>query len=186
MEAPKDFQNRLEEVFRGRLRIRWSPKREAWHIEQQVGRAASPPYRIDPFDDSLICARDGYAFVMEVRQGTRMPCPTCHLELPVPVMETCEVRCNYCKMKGRDGRVRAAYYPLGEVLIDYLRKIDPERGATQELADEADRANRAMLAAQERALSNTIEAAGKDAFTKIAGIESVGYTGKEHSWVSSD
>lgn len=169
-------------MFAGRLRIRWSPKREAWHIEQQVGRAASPPYRIDPYDDSLIRAKDGYAFVMEVRPGDRMPCPACRTELKVPMMETAEVRCGYCKMQGRDARIRAAYYPLGELLIDYLRKIDPERGATKELADEADRANRALLAAQERNVMNSVEAAGKQDFTNIMGIQSVGYTGRERMW----
>lgn len=178
MDAPKDFVTRLNSVFSGRLRIRWSTARGEYHIEQRVGRAAHPPYRISAIDDSLIRARDGYTFVMAVRPGDRMPCPHCRLTLKVPVMHTAEVICGYCRMSGRDGRHRAAFFPLGELLIDHLRSIDPERGAHKEMVDAADRANRALMAARERNVSNTIEASTKEHFTQLVGIQSVGYTGK--------
>ena len=107
-----------------------------------------------------------------------MPCPIDGTTLKVPVMETAEVKCDFCRMKGREGRFRAAYFPLSESLIDYLKKIDPERGATKELAEAADRYNQAMLASRERDLSNTIEASTKENFNQLVGIPSVGYTGK--------
>jgi hypothetical protein len=178
LRAPKDFTRRLDEVFAGRLRIRWSLRNGEWHIEQKVGRAAHPPYRIAEEDDSLIRARDGYAFVMAIRPGDRMPCPIDGLTLKVPVLHTAEVRCDYCRMKGREGRFKAAYYPLGENLIDHLKRIDPERNGHRELVDASDHANKVMLAAKERELSNTIEASTKDHFTSLVGIQSCGYTGK--------
>jgi hypothetical protein len=177
--VPESFASRLEEVFRGRLRIRWSIKQGEFHVEQRVGRGVFVPYRISEIDDSLIRARDGYAFVLAVRPGTRMPCPHCGLEVKVPVMEFSETKCDYCRMKGRDGRYRAAYFPLGETLIDHLKKIDPERGATRELAEASDRQNRAVLASREREISNTIEASTKENFNRLVGIQQVGYTGKE-------
>ena len=168
----------LEQEFRGRLRIRWSLKAKEFHIEEKVGRAALPPFRIDPNDDSMIRARDGYSFVMSVRAGDRMPCPKCGTDLKVPIMHTAEVRCGYCRMKGVDGRVKAAFYPLSETLIDYLKKIDPERGAAILQAQESDRHNAALLASRERASMNDIEASTKDNWNQIAGIPSFGYTGK--------
>lgn len=124
---PTHFHARMEEVFGGRLRLRWSVRHGCWFIEQKVGRAALKPIRIQEWDDSLIQARDGYALVMVIQPGTRMACPFCHLPIDVPLLETREAVCTHCTSKGRDAKFMTAYYPLGEVLIDHLKSWDPER-----------------------------------------------------------
>lgn len=148
---PAPFQLRLEEVFGSQLRLRWSVRYAAWFIEQKVGRAALPPLRIKEWDDSLICARDGYAPVMRVQPGTKMACPSCHLPLPVPVMESAEVRCRQCQLRNIDASVVTAYFPLGEKLIDHLRKclMDPAERIRREEWD-TDRQRRWADEAQDR------------------------------------
>lgn len=56
-----------------------------------------------------------------------MPCPICGMDVEVPQLETRESTCTYCRVAGRDGRYKAAYYPLNHILIDHLKDIDPER-----------------------------------------------------------
>lgn len=185
MTPPKDFVKRLKEEFPD-LRIRWSEKRGCWAIEQQVGRGALPPLRIDPYDDSLIRARDGYWLVCEVRPGTRMPCPDCHLTLPVPDRHFAEVRCEHCIRKGRDGKVLAGYFPLGETLLEHLRSTDPRRGAIERMAKEADEANQKLLDMRARQTRNTVEAGTKDIITKLLNIPSVGYTGRGARFIHMD
>ncbi|HYE80378.1 MAG TPA: hypothetical protein VEI97_20565 [bacterium] len=129
---PRSFQSRMEAVFGDRLRLRWSLRLGAWVIEQKVGRAALRPIRVEEWDDTLIRARDGYALVMVVQPGNRMACPFCHLTIAVPVMETAEARCEYCLSRNVDARFMTSFYPLGEVLIDHLKKIDPERREQRE------------------------------------------------------
>lgn len=179
--APDDFQSRLKREFDGRLRIRWSTGKGEWHIEHKVGRAVVPPSPVDETDDEHIRARDGYMFVMAIREGDRMPCPGCGTELRVPILKTAEVKCTYCKLSGKDGRYPAAYYPLeGDMLIERLREIDPFRGRGKVIAGMMDQRNKAIMQSRERELTNTIEASTKDNWNRIAGIPSVGYTGREH------
>ena len=101
-------------------RIRWSLRDHCWHLEQKCGSNTLAPYRIDPFDDSLIRAADGYWLVMAIQPGNRMPCPavtvrfprqTCGWTLPVATRETSESICPVCRSKRRDGRVMAGYWP---------------------------------------------------------------------------
>lgn len=179
MDAPTTFTRQLKDEFQDRLRIRWSAKRREFHIEQRVGRMAPNPCRIDEGDDDLIRARDGYIHVMSISPGDRTPCPECHFELQVPVMDTADIRCPYCQIKGRTTRVVAGYWPLNERLIDHLRKLDPLRGHSHELAAEADRRNVARLKAAEANLSDTVISAADDDYRRLVGIPSVGYTGKE-------
>lgn len=179
MEAPRSFTERLEREFRGRLRIRFSDKEQEWQIEQRVGRAVLPDARISLYDDDAIRARDGYLHVMSIRQGDRMPCPKCRYELKVPAFKTVDVACPYCKLKGRTTRVCAGYFPLeGDALIQHLRRLDPERGASLELAAEADRKNEALVASLERQSLDASYGISQD-FNRLFGIQSVGYTGKE-------
>lgn len=175
MQAPSSFVNRLKEEF-PLLRIRWSDKRSAWQIEQQIGRGCLPPLHISPYDDDLIRAKDGYWKVCEVRPGTRMPCPTCNATLPVPELKFKEVKCANCVANGRDGREVAGYFPLGEALLVYLRRMDPLRGGIERNAKEVDEHNKKLMASRERDLSNTVETI-KDDYGYIAGIPKVGYTG---------
>jgi hypothetical protein len=139
MRAPDSFTDQLSSQFHNRFRLRWSDKRQEFHLEQKVftGQVMEPP-PIDPesghfdtYSDEWIRARDGYFYVMTIRAGDRMPCPICHSTLKVPVMETREMWCDECRKRGNDGRYVAAFYPLGEVLLDHLRDIDPQNGGPQ-------------------------------------------------------
>lgn len=176
---PSGFTAQLQREFGGRLRIRWSDKRGEWHIEQRVGRAVVPPRFVSDYDDDSIRARDGYAFVMAIRPGDRMPCPGCGFTVKVPVMHSGEVRCDYCRSRERDGRYAAAYFPLGTALIQHLRRIDPLLGWNKNLAAEADARNVAVLRDKEKAVEDAIYGGTSENWKRIAGIPQVGYTGRE-------
>lgn len=181
MTIPTAFAERLKRAFGGRLRIRWSVRDREYRVEQRVGRAVTAPIRIDDDRDDLICARDGFDYVLSVRSGDRMPCPTCEwTELKVPIREFRDIRCPYCATKGKQGRTVAGYFPLDDSLITHLQMIDPLRGASKELADAADRRNAAKLASEERHLSNIVEAHGADHYADIVGIPQFSYTNAKH------
>lgn len=136
--VPDDFQSQLDNAFHGRFRVRWSYKRAEFQLEQKVGTgqvllpppidpdAISPYY--DTYSDEWIRARDGYFLVMSLRNGDRMPCPICGLEVRVPIRETKESHCDYCRSHGRDGRYVAAFYPLNHLLIEKIQDLDPLNG----------------------------------------------------------
>lgn len=134
MHVPSQFEHELQNAFHGKFRLRWSDKRQEFHLEQKVftGQVIPPPVdndnNFDTYDDSYIRAKEGYFLVMVIRTGDRMPCPVCGATLSVPVMETREVKCQRCLEHGLDARYIAAYYPLNHVLIDHIRDIDPENG----------------------------------------------------------
>lgn len=136
-----------------------------------------PPLRIAEDRDDLIRARDGYHFVMAITPGDRKPCPSCNYKLTVPVMETVDMRCPYCQLRGRQTRVVAGFWPLNDLLIEHLRKLDPLRGASEELAAEADRRNKALMKSLEADVSNQGMAALDDNYNRLVGIQQVGYTG---------
>jgi len=175
MDAPKDFVSRLTKEFDGRLRIRWSKARGEWMIEQRIARATIPPFQVSEIDDRLIRYRDGYEYVMSIRPGTRMPCPKCGLTLNVPTMKIAEVVCDHCKFKERDGRYMASYWPLGESLLEHLRKYDPYRdGYRRLLADMARGDERDAI--NEKSMKATAEDISRDEWMNIMQIPRVGYT----------
>lgn len=175
MEAPTTFVNRLREVNPD-LRIRYSYKRDCWQIEQKVGRGALPPIHIDPYDDNLIRAKDGYWLVCEVRLGTKMPCPDCGKTIKVAALQFKESRCEYCISLGRDGRHTAGYFPLEEILLEHLRFLNPLTGGIERNAKMVDEFNKKLLETRERDMANLTETM-KDDYAYMAGIPSVGYTG---------
>lgn len=184
--VPPDFVHRFESEF-PQYRIRWSLKKKCWLIEQHCGRAALSPLRIDAHDDSLIRARDGFWLVMEIQPGDRMSCPRCGNIISVMTRKFGENRCENCIQHKRDGRVVAGFFPFCEGLLEHLRRTDPMRGATARLAKEADAQNQKILEMLRRKTSNTVEAGTKDAFNRIMGIQSVGYTGNnKHIHLSKD
>lgn len=177
---PHDFLDSLATQFDNRLRIRWSHAKDEWHIEQQVGRAIIPPFRIDINDDRFIRARDGYAFVMAVKPTNYMWCRECHLRLKVPIMRTAEVRCDYCEStKKRARRNFVAYYPLNDTLLQHLHKIDPHKDGHLRAAAEADLAIERAEMQRQRTIRNHIEAATLDDKYQLFSTPFVGYTGKE-------
>ena len=171
------FNKRLDEVFGGRLRLRWSGPKGEWHLEQKMGRGVfDPPTRQhDAESDRRQRARDGYDFVMAIRPGDRMPCPTCGQTLRVPIMETAEVSCGLCIGKNRDMRLFAAYFPLGETLIDYLRRIDPLSDGVRRQAADIDKARHQLEASKERAADGALHDGLVDA--AIDQIPAWGYGG---------
>lgn len=105
-----------------------------------------------------------------------MPCPQCNLPLKVPELRFKEVRCEHCIRRGRDGRILAGYFPLGEALLEHLRRTDPLRGAIERLSQEADKHNQRLLESRAREVANTIDAT-RDDYPFISGIKQVGFTG---------
>ena len=148
---PEWFEEALEREFQGRLRLRWSARRKEWHIEEQVGRGIfDVPKVVDPYDDRTIRARDGYRFVAAVQPKPSRPCPQCHLALDVPELAFREVRCAYCGFKGLSGRMVLAYFPLGEKLLEHMRRHDPLKGRTQQNVKEVDLHNERRTLGLER------------------------------------
>lgn len=179
MKKPSiEFQNRLARIFDDRLRVRWSTKRGEWHVEYKIAPGQLAKFPVNSWDDDAIRAKDGYAFILAVREGDRMPCPKCGCTLKVPLFKMAEVKCEYCKLQGYDGRYPACFFPLeGDALITYLAKLDPQRGWRDNLAKQADAANERLLAQRERDFENTIEAATKDNINDLFQIPRVGFGG---------
>jgi hypothetical protein len=186
MEFDPDFARRLRDEFGGRYRMRWSVKRNEWHLEQQVGvGAADPPFRVDEGDDSLIRAKEGFAFVMAIRTGTRMPCPTefgpkwdrqeCGFEMKVPIMETREAVCEKCRAEGRDGRHAVAYYPLSDALIQHIRHIDFALGHNEDLKKMMDDRNQLLMDTKRKDTLNDIDAISSEVRKTFGAIEQIGY-----------
>jgi hypothetical protein len=175
-----DFTRRLQREFDGRLRLRWSNKRREWQVEQRVARSQVAPAPISDNDDPAIRARDGFVYVMSVREGDRMPCPTGDgTTLKVPVGHTGEVVCPTCKRYGRNGRFAAAYFPLeGDALIQYLRRLDPLLGWNRGITKGIDAQERSVYATKQRNVSNAIEAGTLENWRRLAQIPQFGYTGK--------
>lgn len=181
------FESRLRETFRGRLRLRWSHERGEWHIEQRVRRAfveGLKPTKAgwDESHDRYVQYRDGVILIMAVRTGDRMPCPRCGHELKVPFMETQHVKCNYCALLGKSKHVAAVYMPLGDVLIDHLKSIDPENPISETLAENLDRQNQALAASMERDALRPADADAHERYNRLVGIPQFGYSGKTSFW----
>jgi len=178
--VPEDFEKRIEREFEGRLRIRYSKRKNEFHIEQKIGRKLSNVPVLD-YDDDLIRKKDGYLFVLAISVGDRKPCPRCGLTLHVPVKEFREISCDFCRIRGMEHKTSGGYFPLNDSLIDYLKSLDPIRGASMRLRAKVDMANRNHAMALETETINTALDAANDDFSKIAGIPRVGYTGSTHS-----
>ncbi len=175
---PERFEDKLYSLFNGRVRCRWSHKRNEWHLEYKVATGKAFAFNIgDKEADHVIRARDGYMFIMAIQPGDRMACPKCGNQINVPVHRTAETVCTYCRVLGRDGRVTAAYYDLnGELIFDHLRKIDPMRDWRKGIVAQMDDNNRRILADRERDTLNKIESATKDNYKDLVSIPTFGYT----------
>ncbi len=175
--VPQGFQERLEQEFGGKIRIRWSDKWGEWNVEQKVRRGlAGGSLDGDRYSDDTIREKDGYVWVMSFKQGTRFDCPKCGLELKAPSRTTEMVSCRHCKAKGYEHRWNASHWPMDETLIDHLKGL--ERG----IDDVPEKLRQAQAALQKQMLRNVLDptlAGFEDRFNKLAGIYSVGYTGKE-------
>ena len=171
---------RIEREFEGRYRLRWSPRKGEWHLEQKCGRAADPPCHISEGDDTLIRARDGYWFVLAIRPGDRMPCPGCGQTIKVPVLEFGEATCEWCQRHGKDGRYPAAYFPLdSDRLLEHIRRLDKIRGDHRVIIQMVEEANDLRNKRFMNDKLNEVDAISEDQYKRLFNIPSVGYTGKE-------
>lgn len=174
--VPQDFHARLTREFDGRLRVRWSQRKQEFHVEQKIRRGLLDfPVESDSNDDH-IRLRDGYLFLFSVRPGSRMPCPRCASELKVPQLEIREVVCDFCKLMGKEYRVPAGYFPLNDQLIEYLKTVDPLRSQSSAAKNRVDKHNLSVMAAQQQEVLNRSLGHAADDFTQIVGIPMTGYS----------
>jgi len=180
MRLTEEFKDQVQTVFDGRLRVRWSDSQQTLEIEQKIARKIDA--LVDESNDEMVRTRDGYLLLASVQPGDRMRCRQCHSELAVPVFEFKQVPCEFCRMKGRHVSYIVGFFEPNDRLIEYLRSLDPTNGASKRLRDELEDRNRRMLERRQRDINNTTESRVLDDFERIAGIQSVGYTGKESMW----
>lgn len=183
MQVSEEFSKQLEREFKGRFRVRWSNRRDAYQVEFKVqpGQVLEPPLDKDgqqnTFDDDYIRARDGYDFLVEVKRGDRMACPVCGFDVKLRPLQMREAKCEYCALHGRDGRVSAVFYPLNHILIEHLRFIDPATGGGKRVLAMV-RRNAALKEQRENlAALNEVDEVSKEFFPSFYGIKSWGYTG---------
>lgn len=175
-QAPQEFVERLHSVFDGRLRIRWSNVTNEYHIEQRVARGMiNFPPGLTPDETERL--RDGYIYVMSIRNGDRMPCPKCGTTLRVPLREIKELSCGQCKKNGVEHRVAAGYFPLDDTLITHLQSIDPLKGMSKALRNKIDAHNAKYTAEQRQKVLDNVYSKGAEDFNRIAGIPTKGYSG---------
>lgn len=187
MTPPELFVEKLDREFNRRLRIRWSHERSEWHIEQKIRRGLFPGERPskkgwDETTDAYIRHRDGVIHVLSVRTGTVMNCPICNTEMKVPYMVTHYVHCPLCKMRGFTRGFAVVHFPLGDALIDYLRRIDPDNPISERLSEDLDRQNEALAATMEQDAVNQGTAAFEDDYRRIVGIPTTHLSGSTKMW----
>lgn len=176
MEVPVQFQNRLSRDFGGRLRIRWSDATSQFQLEEKVGRAAMPASPKSP-DDNKIRATEGFSLVLTVAPGDREGCRKCGSTIKLPTFDFAETRCPQCRTL-----TRSCYWPLTDMLIEHLRKIDPMRDGPSRLKEEADLHTHQAAQARQKQASNAIKDITLDSFNEIAQIPTFGYTGPQAMW----
>ena len=180
MHIPQSFRDRLQTDFDGRFRMRWSDARGEFHLEQKLSTAQilEPPLRPDgtwdTYNDDYIRSRDGYGYVMSVRQGDRMPCMRCRRTVKVPIRETREAVCRGCNK-----RHKAAFSPLDDLLLLHLRWIDPLSGGIDRVRKYVNERNAQHERSRDNAAYGEIDAATADNFGRLFDIQQVGYTGRE-------
>jgi hypothetical protein len=182
--APDWFVSQLKQEHDGRLRIRWSPARFRWQIEQKTDAAKLAPFHVDSLDDDAIRAVDGYSRVCEICPGSKTPCSNtgldgktpCGYDLTVPYGRFVQVKCPQCKINGFNGGQIVAHFELNEGLLHHLRSIDPNRGVYERQRAKLRVANRDLQDNRYTHLEKELRYAAKDDM-RIC-IPKVGYTGK--------
>jgi hypothetical protein len=170
----------LRAEFDGRYRIRWSILDRCWQIEQKVARGIQPTRPYAEVDDHYIRFKDGYALAMRVQPNPRMACPAviskrplrrCGCPINVPILRTGDAICPAC---GK--HTPAAYFPLGDALLQQLRYGDPSHGGYDRTLPLIRDMEQRREAAMTKAHSNANEDIAKDTFNQWVGIPSWGYT----------
>jgi hypothetical protein len=131
MTPPESFTSALTAQFGGRFRCRWSQARHRWQLEKKVATAILPPAPVDPRNDDIIRAVDGYDFYAEVCPGTTTACEHCGGDMKATIRSFTRTTCERCGEKSI-----ACFWPLTDSLLEQLRSTDPDRGGYRRLKEE--------------------------------------------------
>jgi hypothetical protein len=181
--TPSDFQKALDRDTLGRLRLRWSNARRAWLIEAKAGRGifdvptAVEGYRVE---DERIQMRDGFKPFMELREYPKMPCHGCGAGLKLVPFETIQAKCPKCRYEHV-----VSCFPLGDTLLEHLRKLNPYGTYRANVQRELDRANELKTQTAHRDAGNVVDASTREVYNDLVGIPSFGYSGKTGAWTSA-
>ncbi len=169
---PETFEDEMNTRLGRGYRLRRSPFKGTWLVEQQVGRAVYETPQ--PDSDAAIRLRDGYALVMETQAIDVLPCYVCGSTLKVPHLAYGEIKCFACARNGhKPSRMFAGYFPLCEKLLQRLESTSPRRGDAW--VHEMRHHNARLGAERQRAHDNYIEAVARDTFNRVFDIPQVGY-----------
>jgi predicted nucleic acid-binding Zn-ribbon protein len=179
------FNERLREEFGGRLRLRPSLTRESTlFLEERTGRATFTGVADLRDRSSLIAkrraddrirARDGYSKVMEVQRGTLSACTKCGTPYQVPLQELREHKCHNCG----DSFI-TAFFPLSDVLIDFLKVRDPEHVDQARRVKEESRRHEWLEMCERRSLAKDAGEAFRD--NLIEQIPAARYAQRTQMW----
>jgi hypothetical protein len=181
----EQFNERLREEFGNRLRLRPSLTRESTlFLEERTGRATFTAVA-DLKDrnifvakrraDDRVRARDGYSKVLEVQLGTRSACTLCLTPYHVPICELREIKCRGC-----GDSIITSFFPLSDVLIDFLKVRDPEHvDQARRVKEEARRADW-LDACDQRSLAKDAGEAFRDSL--IEQIPAARYAQRTQMW----
>jgi hypothetical protein len=172
MTAPEWFVEELARDSAGKYRVRWSPARSRWQVEERIGRQKPRTRRFANHDDEAIKETDGFRLLFEVTPGDRTKCPRCTKDIAVTKMKVATTKCPWCKKEWK-----FFYMPLGTELLIHLRYIQPERGGHERVLPDVDRAEVIRETSNRRQLHRNSEAIWKEDFTRNFEIDSVGYGG---------
>lgn len=115
--------------------------------------------------------------IMTVAVSETMRCPDCGYKLVVPFNETMQLSCLACKLKGRNTKVIAGYYPLNHILLNHLKSIDPLRNMDEDMIGKMNEYNEKKMEQQQKQLSDDAESYASDNINRLMGIPTFGYAG---------
>ena len=170
MNIPAWFDEELTKQSGGKYRIRWSPARSRFQLEERIGRQKPRKRRFDNLSDEAIKEQDGYKLLFEVTPGDRTRCPRCQHWMAVTKMKVATSKCPQCRKEWK-----FFWMPLGDDLLIHLRYIQPELGGLERVAADTDQANAEREQRLTRERHRNTEAIWKEDFTAAFDIQSVGY-----------
>lgn len=176
---PKSFLEGLERDFRGDIRVRWSPVRNRWQVERRGRNVSSSTDPKDRFD-TWVRSATGYYRVLETSPGSLVECSYCSKDYSQPFMTLQAAKCPRC---GKQELVMN--WPLGDALLEHLRKTDPERDGLARMWADLEKSEAREVDSRERAQRATGEAIWKEEFTRLFDIQSRGYEGPARFWVDA-
>jgi hypothetical protein len=181
------LQTRLGDPHGLSYRLRWSPGRSTYMIEQRVGRAVFAGWdELSAGDqdsavgasatEDLIRVRDGYSLVMEVSASPTFKCG-CGYVFQLTPLKWKEYRCPACLRAGEKNFYYVAYFPLCDKLLEQLEQTSPARAHEFNRLMEA--RNVEKRAAAERAQAAQLEDVAHEWYDSSAGyIPKVGLAGR--------